>query len=121
MSATVGFGEVGRGGENAALQRDGADVEIVGVDEKIPELYLAVSHEDGFLEDGKTADCECGTAFDERQERLHEIEHLGVKTDFRSRPQRHIPVVNEQDDAARKMVRREGNFFIAMTLAGFER
>ncbi len=107
MSATVGFGEVGRGGENAALQRDGADVEIVGVDEKIPELYLAVSHEDGFLEDGKTADCECGTAFDERQERLHEIEHLGVKTDFRSRPQRHIPVVNEQDDAANEMLGKE--------------
>lgn len=58
MSATVGFGEVGRGGENAALQRDGADVEIVGVDEKIPELYLAVSHEDGFLEDGKTVNVE---------------------------------------------------------------
>lgn len=107
MSAPVGFGEVGCVGEDAVLQRDGADVEIVSVDEKISELYLAVSHEDGFLEDGKTADCECGTAFDERQERLHEIEHLGVKTDFRSRPQRHIPVVNEQDDAAIEMLGKE--------------
>lgn len=56
MSAPVGFGEVGCVGEDAVLQRDGADVEIVSVDEKISELYLAVSHEDGFLEDGKTVD-----------------------------------------------------------------
>ena len=107
MSAPVGFGEVGCVGEDAVLQRDGADVEIVSVDEKLPELHVAGSHEEGFLKDGKTADGESGTAFDERQKGLHEIEHLRVETGFRCRPKRFIPIIDEQNDAAIEMLGEE--------------